>query len=332
MLSPQAESFKLMSLCSGHTSGSAAPAVATSSSTQPLRLHGAIRKWPARHLIRACIASADDKQLANLNQSLKRKLDFCLADHSETVWASLKEEGFSIPDRWSLARSRIQLDMAATAHTRDVNLERRLTWRQLNYDSSPKSGVELFCVKEYVIENQKVEAATHETWPILSLGFGYASRIDKTAALCHGIWLQSGPSLLQMQHFCASVYVLLSDQGTEESIANSKDCLEAFLGSKPLEQCDTSQWLFPNALPCLDVNHLFDWVLRYTCDSLPFFSEFQDLSKALAKMLTTSSYSEALCSHLQLAAGRAHRAHQADKGFLIKVCQVEIRDLAWSMQ
>ena len=38
-------------------------------------------------------------------------------------------------------------------------------------------------------------------------------------------------------------------QGTEEALANAKDTLEVLVEKKPLEECDTSQWLFPSALP-----------------------------------------------------------------------------------
>ena len=250
-------------------------------------------------LLRAVVASADERQLGNLSQSVKRKFNFCYADDGQQRWDELQHGGFAVPSRWALTRARIHLHVAAAAHSKDANLARTMAWRQLNYDSSPKGGVELFAIKEFIIEGQDTTRSTHQTWSLLSLGLNYGSSIDKTAALCHGIHLQCGPSLLQMRHFCHEVFVLLTDQGVEESIANAKDCLEAFMEEKPLEECSTDKWLFPNALPVLDANHLFDWVLRVTCSRLSFCSDFEVLSKALSKLLTTTSYVEALTKVLQ---------------------------------
>eukprot|EP00971_Amphidinium_carterae_P327518 6458929-Amphidinium_carterae.1 len=261
-----------------HASEIAVPEIVRSEAKQPIVHRGAIKKWPARHLLRAVLASAEDRSLTELAVSLKRKIAFALPDEAGGIFEALAEQGFMVPNKDALCRARIFLDIASIGYARDCNLRRRTTWRQLNYDSSPKGGLEIFGLREFVVEQGDIAKASHTTWPLLSLGFGHATASDKTACLCHLLWLQAGPSALQMRHLAASVFTILTDQGVEASVADSRDCIDEYLLNQSLEDVDIAnldkQFLFPNALPVLDISHLFDWVLRYTCERLPFYKEF----------------------------------------------------------
>eukprot|EP00971_Amphidinium_carterae_P123588 2447487-Amphidinium_carterae.2 len=131
-----ANEFPVVAIAPGAHADSACvvPAAVSSSSTQPVAVRGCVKRWPARHLIRAVIATAGDKQLGQFEQSLKRKLDFLFHENAAPMWEELKKNGFSVPDRHSIARARVQLDIAAIGHARDVNYCRDAVWRQLNFD------------------------------------------------------------------------------------------------------------------------------------------------------------------------------------------------------
>eukprot|EP00971_Amphidinium_carterae_P325590 6455945-Amphidinium_carterae.1 len=277
-----------------------APAIAQSSASAPVQLQGSARKWPSRHLLRAVLASADDKNLGNLHTSIKRKLEYVFAGDTEGIFEAMEQQGFRSPDAQALARARINLDIAAMAFERDQNLLRQECWRQLNFDSSPKGGLEIFAVREHIIENGCAASTTCNTWPLVSLGFGFAGAVDKTSALCHGIWLQTG-DLLQARHMAASVYTVLTDHGVEAQVADFKDCLDAFFnrGEVTEEPEDHRDWLFPNALAVIDINHLFDWILKTTCQQLEFYETFQTQSKSIGKLLTTQSYVDAFVEGLR---------------------------------
>eukprot|EP00971_Amphidinium_carterae_P084015 1662964-Amphidinium_carterae.2 len=277
------------------------PAVALSNASQPIATKGAIKQWPARHLLKAVIATENDKQLGEFSTSMKRKLEFMFdeADGAE-LWKRLTENGLAVPDRGSIARGRIQLDLACTAHERDRNRARRLTWRQLNFDSSPKGGMEILGIKECIMEEGDASQPLHQLWPLVSLGFGFASTADKVASLVHAVQLQTGPSLLEMKHLLESVFVILTDGGVEQNVVNAPDCAEAILNGK-LEDYDplSAGYLFPHAMQVLDVNHLWDWVLKSSCERLSFYNSFEAMTKALCKMLNTRSYVDALAGNLQ---------------------------------
>eukprot|EP00971_Amphidinium_carterae_P349685 6491153-Amphidinium_carterae.1 len=308
----EADTFETRAL-QASASASAVPAVVASDKNVPLCVHGPVRKWPARHLLRAVQASSLDRSLGTLQESVKRKLDFVFSGSGDEVWEAITAQGFACPDARSLARARINLDIAACGHERDVNLRRKLCWRQLNFDSSPKGGVELFGIREHVIENKDPSATTCLTWPLLTLGFGFSTAMDKTAALCHAMYLQAGPDLLQIRHLASSVYIVLTDQGVESSVVDARDCLKEVLGREILEDSFEGEaqrpFLFPNAMSVLDVNHLWDWVLQTTCQKLEFYTEFQKLSKEIGKCLTTQSYTDALVSILNDDADAAASEH-----------------------
>eukprot|EP00971_Amphidinium_carterae_P352589 6492661-Amphidinium_carterae.2 len=304
----QVEEFPLVAMAAVHTERElVVPAVASSNATQPVATKGAIKQWPAKHLLSAVIATENDKQLSEFSTSLKRKLDFMFDEtQGAELWSKLTENGLAVPDRWSIARGRIQLDLACTAHERDRNRARRLTWRQLNFDSSPKGGMEILGIKECIMEDGDASQPLHQLWPLVSLGFGFASTADKVAALVHAVQLQTGPSLLEMKHLLESVFVILTDGGVELNVSNAPDCAEAILnGSAEDYEPSSTGYLFPNALQVLDMNHLWDWVLKSCCERLSFYTEFEAMSKSLCKMLNTRSYVDALASNLQADVGHA---------------------------
>eukprot|EP00971_Amphidinium_carterae_P044310 871517-Amphidinium_carterae.1 len=302
----QAVDFPLVALAATSRSKElVVPAAVSSTALQPIATKGAIRKWPARQLLQAVVASLDDRNLANMEMSTKRKLEFLFGDASEQLWSELQAAGLAIPDRWTLARARINLDIAAVAHTRDLNAARKETSRQLNFDSSPKGGVELLGIRECVVLDADFSQPTVELWPLVTLGFGHASLIDKVAALVHVIYLQAGPSLVEMEHFTASVHVMLTDAGVEHQVVDHPNCMAAMVnGVFDEEAAAGANYLFPVAMQVIDIHHTFDWILKTTCERLPFWNEFLSLSKALTKMLSTKSYVDALVSELQQKVGQ----------------------------
>ena len=73
----------------------------------------------------------------------------------------------------------------------------------------------------------------------------------------------TGPSEAHIKHYCQNVFVILTDDGAEAGISKAKDCVRRFLEAGVDEEAlETEAPLFPNSIHCLDVNHLWDWVLH----------------------------------------------------------------------
>ena len=125
-------------------------------------------------------------QSANSSSSSPPKLRTC--------WEELQQSGFGIPDKKSLARARIALDITAAAMERDRVMRHQNAWYQLNFDSSPKAGQEVFAIRQCIITNGQEAESQTRSLPLCSLGFGHCNIADKTAALIHAIMMIAGPT------------------------------------------------------------------------------------------------------------------------------------------
>ena len=174
------------------------------------------------------------------------------------------------------------------------------TMRQLNFDSSPKGGLEVLGIREFVIRGQEIDKAQDRRLPIQALGFGLMSAVDKATALLHSIYLESGPTSHSMRNYCASVNILLTDAGVEQYVPQLPDCIDEFL-SHELHDLDFKgcSSLWPNAMRVLDWGHLWHWLSQTVLQSLSFFSEWEKLAKAVCKLCRTTSYNDALVTTLK---------------------------------
>ena len=297
---PQADLFHRPGYVQCNAVGSLAPSIARSSGQEPVCTGGCVTQWPARHLILAVVASSTEKQLANLNVSMKRKFDLAFQDESEVHFKELVSQGFKIPDRWSLSRGRINLDIACMALARDRHCSSTLTWRQLNFDTSPKGGLELLGLREYCIYNKDVAGASSRALPLQALGIAHATAVDKAAAVLHSIWLEAGPAEHSIRAYVASVSVVLTDAGVEQYVSELPDCISPFLsGNMESLELNEPSALFPRALRVLDWSHLWHWLAEHICESMSFYAEWEPLAKAVAKLLSTASYVDTLVKSLE---------------------------------
>ena len=171
------------------------------------------------------------------------------------------------------------MDLASMALARDRNAQpAQTTMRQLNFDSSPKGGLEVLGIREFVIRGQEIDKAQDRMLPIQAMGFGLMSAVDKATALLHSIYLESGPTSHSMRNYCASVNITLTDAGVEQYVPQLPDCIDEFL-SHELHDLDFKgcSSLWPNAMRVLDWGHLWHWLSQTVLQSLSFFSECSDI-------------------------------------------------------
>ena len=194
---------------------------------------GCVSKWPARHLLLGVVAASTDKQLGHLHTSVKRKFEFAFGEAAAAeAWKELEKRGLQCPDRFSLARGKVNLDIAAMALARDRNVQPGVAARQLTFDSSPKGGLEILGCRELVILKGDVNTAIDRMLPIQALGFGLMSVVDKATALIHTIKLEAGPTAHTIRNYCASVHIILTDPGTEQYVPELPDCIDEYMDSK----------------------------------------------------------------------------------------------------
>jgi hypothetical protein len=182
-----------------------------------------------------------------------------------------------IPGRKTLHEARIRLDWAQVLLARMHNRVQADAIRYLTCDASPQKGEEMFVVREMVCRGKH-----RSPWvrlPLMTLGAGCASALDKSAAMAHAVFLQSGPSMEEMRRYCSSVRAIVTDSGPELLIADAPDLLQPYLDSEAGRR-DVAEFpeargtfMFPRALRIPGVSHLVDGVVKTLAlhGSMPFF-------------------------------------------------------------
>ena len=292
---PQADRFELVAenvTNKALPSAKGAPAIVSSTAQLPLKVSGCIRRWPPRHLLYATLAAMGDKNMSDGQANMKRKFCFLFQEEAEQKWAELVGPNFAFPDRFAVARAQINLDLACCAHARDRNSLPEITYRQLNIDASPKLGLELLAIREFLLRPGQEELQSR-VWPLQCIGYGHSTAIDKLGAVGNSLWLEAGPTAESMRNLCHAVVGVLTDAGVEQSLGDMPDIIDPLLsgtlGDEPL-----SGWLFPNAMRLLDWNHIWDWLTKVAVENLVFWERFLQLTKALARYLKTTSYKQSL--------------------------------------
>lgn len=137
--------------------------------------------------------------------------------------------------------------------------------------------------------------------PLLALGHGGASLIDKTMRTVQAIFMIAGPTASEMRRFCRSVRGCLADNGVESDIADVPDVIDEFLATNfdaeyVASQIEgKSQRLFEHAIRSPPWNHDWDLIVRGAVNTfLPWFGEWQQHARAMCKFLRVTSWRQSL--------------------------------------
>jgi hypothetical protein len=132
-----------------------------------------------------------------------------------------------LPSRTTLHRARVRLDVAAMLfHRWQFAQDKRQLFRYIAYDASPQRGVEIFVVVERIIHVDACganAAVRNRRLPLVTLGHGRCSLLDKVQAHIHQTWLDYGPTMCSLTRANSVARQCLSDQGTEFAIADVSD-------------------------------------------------------------------------------------------------------------
>jgi len=140
------------------------------------------------------------------------------------------------------------------------------------------------------------EKTTARHFPIQGLGFGLTGIEHKTAALVQQLLLEYGPTPSHVRSYTELVYGCLTDMGWEAALVDAVDCIEyvieALIG-KPHDErkpVDHSSFIFPNALPIPDVNHLINYLSGMFIKDVTFGPEWIRLARVLCTWLRDKSH------------------------------------------
>ena len=296
-------------------SADAFPKVPLHDTTPHARQLGSMTGYSCRHLVLAIHATQHVSALGRLEVALDSLLKFGCATNSPYQIQELKDTQFKVPSRFTLARSRVRLDITCALVQRYVNHLPRPRFRQLNFDASPQGGLEVLGCKEISIDQRDVTKVCVRYLPLQSLGHGHAGLLDRAACVLNAIFLEAGPDKESIDKYLQSVSVCLTDRGPESDVVDLPNLTGAMLADKTLDiQTADAGHLFPNAIKVLDVNHLTDWILRDSVSTLPWFKDTEKQTKALTAFLNKQVYVDKLRARMR-SANATSSEHQRLKGF-----------------
>ena len=200
----------------------------------------------------------------------------------------------------ALRTARKRLDIAAMLYRREWYCRHGPCFRYLASDASPQMGqsVEIFVTVERILRRAAVQGRTPATLPsealdsrilpMVTLGAGRASLLDKVASHLHQTHCDYGPSVSHVAASCCDVRQVMSDMGTEFGICNFGNAIGQVLGERwewtdssppwtvPEAQArDRLKFLYPFALQTPGLLHIVDWVIRSTVEVLPWWAVWQ---------------------------------------------------------
>lgn len=123
------------------------------------------RTYHPDHLRHAIKTSADVVNQDKMKRVVANTLELCYPEKSKEMLEELEADGFRVPQRNLLQRSRIRFDVVAMLARRHYNQTVPNISRQLMFDASPIKGVEIFSFRERVIVNGDVESSVTRRMP-----------------------------------------------------------------------------------------------------------------------------------------------------------------------
>ena len=261
------------------------------------------------HLVAALAALQHLKSQGRVRDSVEATLRFMYPDSWEGRLAQLRGSGFRPVSRSGLMEFRVRFDIACMLANRQWYRSHGPAFRYLTADASPQrsQSYEVFLAAERVICRAAVFGRTQEqvlpadfvcrVLPISTLGQGRTDLRNKVHALVHQTWLEYGPDAGSLRSANADVRQVLTDMGVEFGLADHADVVDEFLrGRAPVGAAvgstatGSGQHLFPLALQVPGTLHLLDWVVKYTVEALPFWSQWLADSKRILQHLHSHNH------------------------------------------
>ncbi len=254
--------------------------------------------YSVRHLINAVRSSQHLRALSKLRASTLAQTRYMHPDNHEAVTATLAKRKHMDPEKSTLRRSRIKLDVASMLAHRSLTRSQPVMFRYLACDASPqkRQGHEVFVTVERVVYGQMFHGRTLadiqtsgqgpvlRRLPMSCLGQGRAGLVDKVFAQIHQTWLEYGPGHDNVTTACWSVRQVLTDMGVEFGIADAPNLVPAYFGQDLPDNAVGK--LYPNALQVPGMRHIIDWIISDTLSSLDFWPAFESASKKIVQYFT----------------------------------------------
>ncbi|MCP4243720.1 MAG: hypothetical protein GY772_24470, partial [bacterium] len=221
-------------------------------------------------------------------------LQYLFPGRWEEQLAALADRGFTEPSRYVVERARVRLDVVAMLAQREWHRRQSMeTYRYVTYDASPQAGVEIFNSCEVVIPcwavrgdpSGRVSASNvrRRRLPMVVLGQGRTTVVDKAHAHVHQTFLEYGPDVTSLRAAFKAVRGCLSDMGTEHSIGDVPDCIDAFLNRDARAPAAGESFLFPRALQIPGLQHIIDNAMREAVSRTPWWSEWEAKAKVVCQ-------------------------------------------------
>ena len=288
--------------------GGVAAAASSEVRRQKLCVRGFVNKFDAEFCIDVVRSSRNLTSCEAIPEALDDLVRLTGKDLRQQCKDIVSKDDFEFPSRWSIARWRTRLDVAATLAERHLN--HRLAQsgvhvsRELSYDASSQGGQEIFVVRERTIVNYGVASAYMQQCLLAALGHGHCGVIDKGIQVTMRLWLRHGPTESSLRAACATVALCLSDDGVEAHIADLADITSIFFeflktGSVPVDAPKPDGFLFPNAMRCINWNHIMDWTLLTALAHNRFFKEYTADCRLLSHFLASKGYRAVLRERLR---------------------------------
>ena len=239
------------------------------------------KAFTPEHMMKALKMGKRLRQSRELKENIVDSIQFVFPDSADGLLHDLETSGFKAPSKQSMDRARSRLDCVSMVMRRSVN-EIPTLRRQLMFDASPQKGIELFGVREYVVNGSNWAEARNRICPLVTLGVGKFKAHDKAMALLHSIALESGHTENALRRWVDGVRISLPDGGTEHHCNDAPDIIKAFLkGGLTDEELGELEgtFLFKYCLYTPELNHIFDsmsmWVIRGLSWFEDWFSGFR---------------------------------------------------------
>ena len=155
----------------------------------------------------------------------------------------------------------------------------------------------MFGCREFMVPDGDTALAVNRILPLVSLGLGHFSAVDKSMAFLHAISLEQGLSKRLIQDYCDQVRIQLPDSGAEHIITDVVDVIDCFLDGdlSPARLAKLSgTYLFPKSLWVPETNHVWDLILRTSLKGILWFEDWFDNMNHLVNWLRNHSYFQQL--------------------------------------
>ena len=248
---------------------------------------------PYERIVGALRATMHQASISVTEAASRDFLRYLIPDTWEATVTARAEAGVRHPSRFSIARARVRLDVAAMLARRKWYACKGPTYRYIGFEASPqKPGIEVFATIERVVLRAAVDAFVDSgakrpevevrMLPLTVLGQGKAGLADKVAAHVHQSWLEYGPGRAQLRAANLDVRQCMSDMGTEFAIADCGDVVDGYLDG----QCNPAQgtgFLYPLALAVPGPQHILDNALKDCLPKLAWWLQWQAEAKIVCQ-------------------------------------------------